>query len=70
VLIVRWRCRASEIIDLIHLEAKWLGHIVPHKLEVGTTEQVGYVLFPSCEEIIEANNFVAFIEQALAKVRS
>ena len=46
-----------------------VGDIVLDKLESRMAEQVGDVLGPAREEVVHADNFVAFFQQQVAKVR-
>ena len=43
---------------------------MPQQLEARIVEQVKDVLAPAGEEIIEAEHFVAFAEEPLAKMRA
>jgi hypothetical protein len=67
-LIVRRGGRAREIVDLIHLELEGVTHIMPDKLKTGVPDEVLDVAFSAGEKVIEAENFVSFIEKAFAEV--
>ena len=57
-----------QIIDLINLIFKRLGHVVPHELEIGVAQQVRDVALPAGEKIIEANNFVSLTQKSFAEM--
>jgi hypothetical protein len=43
---------------------------MPNHLKLRITQEMSYVLTPARKKIIQANNFVAFGNKALAKVRT
>ena len=61
--------RASQVIDLVNLEEKWLNDVVSDQLESGVPEMVHHVLFPSCEKIINDNHAVTTLHQTVHQVR-
>lgn len=65
-----WRCRASEVVDLIDLEFEWLGDVVADELKIRVIEQVHDIAFAAREEVVEADDFVTFVEKSLAKMRT
>jgi hypothetical protein len=67
-LIVRRGGRAREIVDLIHLELEGVTHIMPDKLKTGVPDEVLDVAFSAGEKVIQAENFVSFIEKAFTEV--
>lgn len=50
-LVVYRRCRAGEVIDLIHLQEKRIHHIMATELEVGIPQMVQHVLLPPREHL-------------------
>ena len=51
--------RASQVIDLIHLQEYWFNHIVTNELEPRIPKVVNHILLPSREEIIDHDNVVS-----------
>jgi hypothetical protein len=56
----------GEIINLFHFEQDGLSHVVPDKFEGRVIEQVHHVLTPTGKKIIEAQDLVPIIQQAIA----
>jgi hypothetical protein len=67
-LIVRGGGWAREIVDLINLELERVTHIMPDELKTGVPDEVLDVALSAGEKVIEAENFVSFIEKAFAEV--
>ena len=61
-LVVGRRGRAGEIVDLVHLDDEWHGHIVPQQLEHRILHQMRNIMFGARVEIVDAENFMARIE--------
>ncbi|KAF4366646.1 hypothetical protein G4B88_010721 [Cannabis sativa] len=61
--------RASQMIDLVNLEEKWLDDVVSDHLESGVTEMVHHVLFSSSEKIINDNHAVTTLHETVHEVR-
>ena len=70
VLVVPRRGRAGEVVDLVHLEAERIHHVVAHQLEVVAVEQVIHVALLAGEEVVEADHVVPFAHQPVAEVRT
>src|SRR5713226_8625770 len=70
VLVMDRRRGTSQVINLIDFEQDGFNHIVPQELKPGVAEEVRNIPSPSREKIVEADHFVLFGQQALAKVRS
>ena len=68
VLVMGRRGGAGEVVDAVHLEAERLGHIVADEFEIGVGKQVGDVALPSGEIVVEADDLIAFVEQAFAEM--
>lgn len=63
------RGRARQIIDFIDFDEERKGHIVAQELEPLLVGEFGDVAARSRKEIVDAENFMTFIEQSPAKVR-
>jgi hypothetical protein len=63
---MHWRCRTGQIVNVIHLHFEGVNHIVPHQFEVGVIQQVSNVDFATGKKIIQANDFMPVLQQALA----
>ena len=70
VLVMNGRCRARQVVDLIHFDIEREGHIVAHQLEVRVIEQMGDVVLDAGEEIVKADDVVTVVQQALAEMRA
>jgi hypothetical protein len=70
MLVVDETCRACEIIDLIDLHIKRNCDIMPNDLEMRVTDQVGYISFASCEEVVDTNYFIIFMLKPFAFQRN
>ena len=68
MLVVDWRCRACEIVDLVHFNFEWIGYVMPDELKVIVWEQMTDVFFVAGEEIVEANDFVALLNESVTKM--
>lgn len=65
VLVMNWRSRASQVVDLVDLEEKGLNDVVSDELKSGVTKMVHDVLFPSGEEIIHHDYTITPLDQAV-----
>src|SRR5215831_10862781 len=54
VLIVDWRCRASEVVNFVNLHIQGKGYVVTHQLKARVAEEMVNVALRSSEEIIDA----------------
>ena len=70
VLIVDWRCRTSEIVDLIDLHIERERHVVTDQFETFVIKQRFDV--PSCagEKIVHAQDLRSVCKQTLTKMRA
>jgi hypothetical protein len=59
-------CRASEVVYLVYLKEARLDYVVTDYLEGRVVRQVGDVLFPAREKVIEADDFVPVLEKLFA----
>jgi hypothetical protein len=62
------RRRAGQVVDLVHLDIEGEGHVVPHHLEQAMVAQVFDVPLGAGEVVVDAQDFVARLQQALAQV--
>ena len=58
------------MVDLVDLHRHLLGDVVAHQLEAVVVEQVLDVGARAGEEVVEADDLVAFVQQPLAQVRA
>src|SRR5215471_16680710 len=70
VLIVNWRCRAGQVVDLIDLQIQREGDVVADGFEVRIREQMRNIGARAGEIIVDADDVRAFAQEALAKMRS
>ena len=66
VLIVDWRSRARQIVNLIHFQIERERYIVAHEFEALVPDQVFDIAPAPGEQIVEADDFFAACEQAIA----
>ena len=69
VLVERRGGGTGEIVDLIDFEFVRIADVVTDEFEVGMIDEGGEVAFPAGVEVIKADDFVVFIQKALAEVR-
>lgn len=62
------RGRASQVVDLIHLQKNRLDDVVSDELEPGVPKAVHQVLLPAGEEIVDDNHIVPSIEKLVDEV--
>lgn len=67
-LVMHRGSRASQMVDLVNLQEDGLNDVVPNELEIGVSEMVKQVLFPSREEIINDDNAIASLDQTVHQV--
>ena len=70
MLVVDRRGRAGEIVDLVDLDVERERDIVAHQLEARMGQQMLDVVLAAGEEVVDADDVVAFRNQAIAKVRT
>jgi hypothetical protein len=70
VLVVNGRGRASKIVDLVDLDIERERHVVAHQLEALTIEEMGDVALGASEEVVDADDIAAALQQALAQMRA
>ena len=67
-LVVRRRGGAGEIVDLVHLELKRIDHIMPHELKTRVLQEVGDVLFPTGEQVIDDGDVMIVRDEAVTEM--
>jgi hypothetical protein len=67
-LVVRGGGGAGEVVDLVDLELEGVADVVADEFEAVVVEEVLDVAFSAGEEVVEADDFVAFVEEAFAEV--
>lgn len=70
VLVVHGARRARQVVDLVDLEQDLLDDVVADQLEVRLVHQVRDVLLRAREEVVEADNVVAALDEERAEVRA
>ena len=60
----------GQIVDFIELDVERERHVVAHEFEAAVVDQILDILARSREEIVDAENFVSFREEPLAKMRA
>ena len=70
VLVVRGGCRAGEIVNPVDLEFERVDDIVAHELEAGIADKMLDIRLTTSEEIVEADDFVSLLDQAIAEMRT
>lgn len=58
ILIMNRGSRASQVIDLIHLQQYRLNHIVSYKLKPRIPKMMNHIIPPPSEEIVDNNHVV------------
>src|SRR5262249_41799344 len=70
MLVVHWRRRTGEIVDLIHFDIERKRHVVPNQIEVPVIEQMLDVAARSGEKIVYAQHGRVLAHQPLAEMRA
>jgi hypothetical protein len=65
-----WRGWTGKIVDLVYLEQNGFNDIVTDQLKARVIEEWKDVLAPAGEEVVEANDIMAFADQTLTKMRA
>jgi hypothetical protein len=69
-LIVDGRGRAGEVVDLVYLDIEREGDVMAHQFETRLLQEVGDVVLPAGEKIIDTQNILALRDEPLAQVRA
>ena len=62
------RCRAGEVVDLVHLHVERKGDVVAHEFEVRVVQQVHDVAPRAGVEVVHAQHVITVGQQPLAQV--
>jgi hypothetical protein len=68
VLVVRGGSGAGEVIDPIYLELERVDHVVTDEFEAGISNEMLDIGLASSEEIVEADDFMSLLNEAIAEV--
>ena len=69
VVLVVARCGgAGEIVNFVDFQKDGHRHVVSDQLEIGPVQQVGYIGFLAREEVVEADNVMALVDQPVAEM--
>ena len=68
VLVVRRGSGAGEVVDAIDLELERVDHVVTDEFEVGIADEMLNVGLASSEEVVEADDFMSLLDEAIAEV--
>jgi hypothetical protein len=68
VLIVDRRRRAREVVDRVDFDVQRERHVVTDELEPRVVVQMVDVPLGAREQVVDAQHFVALLEQAIAQV--
>jgi hypothetical protein len=65
---VRGGSGAGEVIDPIYLELERVDHVVTDEFEAGISNEMLDIGLASSEEIVEADDFMSLLNEAIAEV--
>jgi len=69
-LVVHRRCGAGQVEDLVDLHGQRVLHVMAVQLETRVGQQVRHIGACAGEEVVQAHDIVAFLDQAFAQVRA
>src|SRR6476661_8526742 len=69
-LVMNWRRRAREIVDLIDLQIERKRHVVTLQLKALVMQQMLNISTATAEKIVDANNVGSCRQQPLTQVRA
>ena len=58
ILIMHRRCRARQMVDLIHLQQNRLDNVMPNELKPRIPKQMNHILLPARKEIINDDHII------------
>jgi hypothetical protein len=64
------RSWAGQIVYFVYFHIQREGYVMPDDFEAGVGEEVFDVLFGTGEEVVHADDFAAFLQEAFAEVGS
>lgn len=68
ILVVRGRSWAGKVIDAINLKLEWVDDIVANEFKAGIPQEVLDIGLATGKEIIEANDFIPLLDEAVTKM--
>jgi hypothetical protein len=69
-LVVNGRCGACEIENLVHFHVQRIGDVMPVDLEIGIVDHVDDVALCARVEIVDAQDIISILQEALTKMRA
>ena len=69
-MILDWRCRASQIENLVDFHVERKRNVVPVEFEMRIVQQMNNVITRSSEKVVDAKYIVPVGKQPLAEMRS
>jgi hypothetical protein len=70
ILVVWWRSRSRQIVDLVDLVFKRIDHIVPDQFKVRVTEKMGHIGLTAGKKVIHTDNVMPLLHQPVAEMRT
>jgi hypothetical protein len=67
-LVMDRRSWAGEVVDFVHLNIEWVGHIVAKEFKVFVVQQVMNISSVPSEKVVDTQHFVSFLEEAVTQV--
>jgi hypothetical protein len=61
-----WRCRAGQIVDLIHLDIEGKGHIMTKQIKSRVIEEVRDMRSGTRVKVVHAKGFMSLVKESLA----
>jgi hypothetical protein len=68
VLIVDWRSRTGQVVDLVDLYIKGERDVVANKFKIRIPQQMGDISLRARIEIVDTKDIVSIIEETLAEM--
>jgi len=68
VLVMDWRGRASQVEDLINFQEDWFDDVMADEFKVGAADEVSDIFLAASEEVIDADDMVASVDEEFAEV--
>jgi hypothetical protein len=70
MLVMDWRGRARQIVDLIHFDIEGKGHIMTKQIKSRVIEEVRYMRFGTGVKVVHAKDLMPFLKESLAQMRA
>ena len=65
---MRWGSWASKVVDLVNFGFERIDDVVPHQLEMRMANEMGNILFPASEVVVQTKDIVPFIEEPITEM--